>query len=278
MRHNISLHFAALADCKKRSIVALSAASLMAISPASRAGTTLLSDGFNGPSVNPHLWHIPKWCAACGTFVGRTQFRVSQSSPLPPIYYGTVILNQQTYNPTGFSFYAYELISNQQFPRGTGLDIVFHSTMTTPLNCGVVTGLFLYALKPGSNTYHDEIDFELVTNYPKQVETNIYADEMLGVGNPALVNLPSGSVSTWHIYEIRWTPTMVSWLVDGTVVRSTTQNIPTGPMNVYMNTWAPTEQGWQQAYCAAVQPTSSPAENKVVDNLVTDYVTVTTLP
>ncbi len=38
------------------------------------AGDTPLHDAFNGPSVDPKLWHIPTFTASGdGTFVGRTQ-------------------------------------------------------------------------------------------------------------------------------------------------------------------------------------------------------------
>ncbi len=55
--------------------------------------------------------------------------------------------------------------------------------MSAPLRPGIVGGLFLYALAPGSNTLHDEIDFELLSNVPDQVQTNIYGNEPLGIGH-----------------------------------------------------------------------------------------------
>ena len=115
---------------------------------------------------------------------------------------------------------------------------------TTP---GIVGGIFLYALKPGSTTYHDEIDFELLTNRPNGVQTNIYSNEKLGTGNVQFVPYASGSITDYHTYEIKWQPNQVSWFIDGTLVRTDTSHVPTGPMNFHLNIWVP-DPGWPEAY------------------------------
>ncbi|WFR66464.1 glycoside hydrolase family 16 protein [Curtobacterium flaccumfaciens] len=40
------------------------------------------------------------------------------------------------------------------------------------------------------------------------------------------------SLEDWHTYTIEWTPARMSFLVDGTVVGSTTENIPTSRMHL----------------------------------------------
>jgi beta-glucanase (GH16 family) len=128
------------------------------------------------------------------------------------------------------------------------------------LTPGIVGGIFLHALKPGSNTLHDEIDFELLTNLPDKVQTNIYSNEPLGKGNPKLVSFPSGTITDYHIYEIKRQPNKVSWFIDGNLVPTETKHLPAGPMYFHLNIWVP-DSDWIEAYSPDIQPTSSPSLN-----------------
>jgi hypothetical protein len=248
---------------------------IVTIAPAARAGEVLFHDEFGGPAMSAALWHIPTWMPNGATFAGRTQFRVAQSSGLPGVALGHAMLGLQSYNPTGFSFLGDELISNQQFALGTGLDISYRARMSAARKCGVVGGLFVYGLKPGA--LHDEIDFELITNLPDQVQTNIYGNEALGVGRPLLVGLPSGTIGDEHEYEIRWTAATVTWLVDGKSVRSVAGGVPTGPADIYLNIWA-TSADWRAAYCAGIAPVRSISDNVLMGNLAVGSVRATKLP
>jgi hypothetical protein len=198
---------------------------------------TLLYDDFSGNSVSSSKWHIPTWVSPTdGTVVGLT-------------------------NPTAFSFYGTDLRSNQSFALGTGIHITVRAKMntTTP---GIVGGIFLYALKPGSTTYHDEIDFELLTNLPNGVQTNIYSNEKLGTGNVQFVPYTSGSITDYHTYEIKWQPNHVSWFIDGNLVRTDTRYVPTGPMTFHLNIWVP-DPGWPAAYDPNLKPATSASSNQI---------------
>jgi beta-glucanase (GH16 family) len=255
-------------------IVALAVVSSLPVAEAASGVAVILSDGFDGTATNTGNWHIPTWVSPTdGTYVGRTQFRVTQHSPLPAVSNGSVNITVETHNPTGFSFYGTDLISNRSFMSGEGLDVAVRAKMDASAPAGVVGGIFLYALKPGSNTLHDEIDFELLGNQPKRVQTNIYADESLGAGNPASAPYPSGSITDYHVYRIKWLPNQVSWYVDGHLVRTETSHVPTGPMYLHLNMWVP-DSGWPAAYDAGLQPTSSPGANRVFSMSVAS-VTVT---
>jgi hypothetical protein len=214
-----------------------------------------LYDDFNGNVASSDIWHIPTWVSPNdGTFLGRTQFRCSQSSLLPSSQNSNALITLQSYNPTGFSFYGTDLVSDKSFSIKTGLDIKVRARMiaTKP---GIVGGIFLYDLKNGSNTLHDEIDFELLTNSPNGVNTNIYDNEPLGVGHPKFVNFSSGTINDFHTYEIKWFPDKVIWYVDGNVVRREKVNVPSGPMHLHLNMWAPGVE-WAEAYSPKIQPTS----------------------
>ena len=168
------------------------------ITPSVIFAETFLFDDFNEPIVNSTIWHIPAWQGpGDGTFVGRTQFRCIPV-PLPNAENSNAKILLETYNPTanvpGDSFYGTDMISNQLFNPGNGIRIIVRAKMITSQK-GIVGGIFLYVLKSGSNTLHDEIDFELMTNIPNKFLTNIYSNEPLGTGHPILLPYNSGSIT-----------------------------------------------------------------------------------
>ncbi len=245
-------------------------------SAAMAADAPLLDEHFSGP-LDPHVWSIPTHDPkGDGTLIGRTQFRVTQDSALPVPSGGAVCMPIETYGSRPNAFFGAQIITRQEFSVGAGLDIQIHARMTSAEHRGIVGGMFLYSLKPGSDTLHDEIDFELLTNIPDQVETNIYGDEPLGDGHPQAIPFGAGAITGWHTYEVEWKPDRVSWLVDGTIVRTTTANVPTRPMNLYLNVWAP-DHWWPLAYSDSIQPASSEDADSVLGALCVDHVLVRTL-
>ena len=229
------------------------------------AANVIFDDDFTGSSVSAAHWHIPTWVSPTdGTYVGRTQFRCTQNSGLPSCINSNAIIVVETYNPTGFSFYGTDLISNVAFaPPTTGELVVTARLKTNQIQAGTVFAFFLYAA-PTTGTNHDEIDFELVGNLPNQFNTNIYGNEPLGVGHPQSIPYTFGTIADYHVYEIHWNANRVTWVVDGTQVRQvTTQSpIPVGPMYIHLNAWVPDET-WSEAYSATITPASSAAADQV---------------
>lgn len=252
------------------------AAVMIVLLPAVMQASILFDDDFNDDIASSRRWHIPTWQSPTdGTYIGRTQFRVSQNSPLPSADNGNVRITVESYNPTGLSFYGTDLISNQAFlPSEEGLRITVRAKMenSTP---GIAGGIFLYALTPGSTTLHDEIDFEFLTTAPHGVETNIYANEPLGTGHPRFIPYLSGSITDYHTYEILWQTSQVTWLVDGRTVRTESSHVPTQPMNLHLNVWVPGSE-WLEGYSADLQPVSSPDSNRIftmsVDSVSVEYL------
>ena len=235
---------------------------LRVIAPSVALAATLLHDDFDGDRVSSCQWHIPTWVSPTdGTVVGLTQFRYTQNASLPAARNGNAIIAVETYNPTASSFLGTDLRSNQSFDLGKGIHVTVRAKMntTTP---GIVGGIFLYGLKPGSTTYHDEIDFELLTNLPNGAQTNIYGNEELGTGHVQFVPYASGSITDYHTYEIKWEPHQVSWFIDGHLVRTDTRHVPTGPMNFHLNIWVP-DPGWPEAYDPNLTPAASASSNRV---------------
>lgn len=224
----------------------------------------LFFDDFTGSTVSEARWHLPTWVSPeDGTYVGRTQFRCSQNAALPTISSGAANITLQTYNPTGNSFYGYDLISNPSFMPGDGLIVTIVATLGPSVPGGTVSGIFLYGLQPGSGTLHDEIDFEIISNDKTKFNTNIYGNEPLGAGHPVACAYKTGSAATVHTYQIEWTSNRVAWSVDGAVVRTVTTEspIPAGPMHVHLNMWAP-DFTWPDAYNAALNYTTVSSQNK----------------
>jgi beta-glucanase (GH16 family) len=248
----------------------------LVIHPSIILAATLLYDDFSGNIVSSSTWYIPTWVSPTdGTFVGRTQFRCTQNSSLPATNDSNAIISVESYNPTGFSFYGTDLISNQSFPLEKGIHITVRAKMNTSTP-GIVGGIFLYALKPGSTTFHDEIDFELLTNLPNGTQTNIYSNEPLGAGHPQFVSYTSGSITDYHTYEIKWQSNRVSWFIDGNLVRTDTSHVPAGPMNFHLNIWVP-DSGWDEAYSPTLQPTTTASSNQVYWMSV-DSVNIQSIP
>jgi beta-glucanase (GH16 family) len=243
--------------------------------PAFSAGAaTLLDEKFAGAPVDATTWEIPTFKASGdGTFIGRTQFRVTQNSALPKTDKNGAKIAIETFNAKEPSFLGTEMVSTKEFAVGKGLDVKIHAKMNSAMHPGIVGGIFLYALKPGSDTIHDEIDFELLTNRPGEVQTNIYAHEELGVGHVVFAPYPTGSMADYHDYEIKWTAKQVSWSIDGKPVRTTTENVPTEPMKFYLNIWAP-DAHWPGGFNAAIQPVTSADANTVLDYLSVESISI----
>ena len=232
---------------------------------AAPATIVLLQDGFSGASLDTQVWTMPTWQGPSdGTYLGRTQLRVTQNAANPTVSGGVLHLAVDSYNPTGFSFYGTEIFSKQTFTRGDGLIMDVRARLVSPLPGGIVGGMFLYQLKPGSLTVHDEIDWEMLSNdwvsNANVAQTNIYANEPLGAGTPLSYAVGAGTLADFHDYRTEWFPDHVSWFIDGVNVRTITANIPDGPMQAYLSIWVP-DTAWAAAYNGNIQPTSNPNAN-----------------
>jgi hypothetical protein len=240
--------------------------------------TTIFFDDFNGSYMISAWWDIPTWVSSTdGTFVGRTQFRCSQNSPLPEISNSEARINIDTYNPTNvlpnIAFYGTDLRTIRTFLPGKGLIFTVRAKFNLPIVGGIVGANFLYDLT-GSGSTHNEIDFEVLTNLPNEVHNNIYSDEPLGAGHPGFAPI-TNPITEYHTYVIKWLPNEISWSVDGNVIRTETTLIPDEPMHFHLNIWVPGAE-WADAYDANLQPTNTPSLNQIYTMLV-DYVKVDSL-
>ena len=231
----------------------------MATAPISGESQALLHDDFNGSAVSTSLWHFPLWQPINNpTYYGRTQIRQA----LPQVADGVLRLQLDTYNPTGFSLFGSELVSNEYFARGAGIAFEARARLAAPAQCGMVGGIFAYEYQSASA--HDEITFELLGNDAvadrSRVLTNAYDEQPFGVGDPGYVAVGS-EVTAYHTYRIELMPSSVRWFVDGRLVRLETDTVPDDPMQLHLNFWGPGQE-WPDAYCSELQPVRTAGVNR----------------
>lgn len=225
--------------------------------PDSTSSRVLLRDDFNGSSLDANTWLMPE---GPGTFLGRTQLR--PPSEALQVADGTLRLRLDTYNPTaltpGDSFWGSEVVTRQIFSRGSGL--AFRARMRVPASVpgGLVAALFAYALRGGAA--RDEIDFELLTNAPSQILTNLFNGE--GFSEPGRPLSVAGVMAgQFNEFEIHWLPDRIRWMVNGQLAREVLQGVPETPMTIRLNLWAPAA-GFADAFNASLRPVSTASANQ----------------
>jgi beta-glucanase (GH16 family) len=218
--------------------------------------TILFQDDFsnNGP-LNSANWDFNHWQQDNNpAFLGLTNMRQS----LPLAQNGMARIELDTWNPATSqyppTFLGSEAITKQAFalPGGSqGLAFEAKAKFEGTLG-GMIAGFFTFQdFPPNVNrNIHDELDYEILTTNLQRVSTNVFAQEPLTqTAHP--ISLPqypavlpaSLSFSDWHTYRMEWFPDHVSWFLDGTLIRTETQHVPTKPEQLHMNLWGvPT--GW----------------------------------
>ncbi len=214
----------------------------------------LFSDNFNGP-LDHGKWDFNHSQAINDpAHVGQTEMK----QDWPQTKNGALHLQLDTHYD-GKSFSGAEAITTQQFSLANGgIAFEIRGKYVNPVK-GLVAGMFPYAYN-ASTGLHDEIDWEALSNKPKQIQTNVYANEPFGAGHVVFANL-SSPLTNYHTYRVEWLPNQVRWLVDGTLVRTETVHVPKGPMQVHLNLWVP-DHFWSGAYDPSLKPATSAAANK----------------
>ena len=219
--------------------------------------TQFLRDDFNAPALDTSIWMMPE---GEGTFVGRTQFR-PPSRPLQ-IANGVLRLQLDTYNPTavtqGDSFWGSEIVTRQTFQVGGGLRFTARVRVPALVPGGIVASVFSYAL---TGAVRDEIDFEVLTNDPTRILTNLFSRE--GFSSPGRPQFIGGfTAGVFNDLTVEWRPTSVKWAINGQFVREVTERVPVEPMTIRLNVWAPAAD-FPAAYNALLQPAASAGGNQV---------------
>ncbi|KAF2236815.1 glycoside hydrolase family 16 protein, partial [Viridothelium virens] len=83
----------------------------------------------------------------------------------------------------------------------------------------------------------DEIDLEWVGSQTNSLQCNYFGQAQEGSEQTVTVSAPS---SSYHTYTIDWTPSSLSWIVDGKTLRtipSSSANYPQTPMKLQIGVW-----------------------------------------
>jgi hypothetical protein len=173
-----------------------------------------------------------------------------------------------TFNPTGRSLYGTHAKTRALFQPSATSTIEFTTRLQlTSVHPGIVYASYFYNCSAECLQRHDEIDIELLTNFlqpgqPFRVQLNRYANEPSGAGNPMTVNLPPGfDPLAAHDWTIRWSRQQIDYLLDGSVLWSTTTHVPQGPMAANIIAWAPDGE-WVDAYSPVLQAAATTAQNQ----------------
>ncbi len=110
----------------------------------------------------------------------------------------------------------------------------YETSMQAIKNDGVVSSFFTYTGESEDNPW-DEIDIEILGKDTTKVQLNYYTD---GVGNHEFMyDLGFDASEGFHTYGFDWQPDSITWYVDGKEVYQATDNIPSTPGRIMMNTW-----------------------------------------
>ena len=101
-------------------------------------------------------------------------------------------------------------------------------------NNGVISSFFVYT-GPGYGYPWDEIDIEFLGKDTTIVQFNYYTN---GEGKHEYIyELGFDASEEFHTYGFIWEKDYIAWTVDDQEVYRATENIPSNPAKIMMNTW-----------------------------------------
>lgn len=121
---------------------------------------------------------------------------------------------------------------------------------------GIVSAFFIYTGPAFDDTWH-EVDVAEIKgiNVWKNQVTFYHPD--LGInGSEEIIDLDFDSSADYHTYTLNWTPDSITWSIDGTVVRTETENLPDTAMKIYFNMWAVIDSPDMEAWAGHFDYTS----------------------
>lgn len=122
----------------------------------------------------------------------------------------------------------------------------YETSMQAIKNDGVVSSFFTYT-GPSEDNPWDEIDIEILGKDTTKVQLNYYTNGQ--GGHEYMYDLGFDASEGYHTYGFDWQPDKITWYVDGKKVYEATQNIPSTPGKIMMNTWpGRTVDDWLKAY------------------------------
>jgi len=194
-------------------------------------------DNFTGPTLNTANWIVSNYTAnnygGAGSDVTFTSSNIDFSQGM---------LRMELNVPTATISTGAEIQSKQTFGYGTYTTVMrMASTSATAAGAGgTVSGsdssIFSYI-----NNSESEIDTEFCGNTPGLINyTNwdtLAKNQWTG---PTIANLAAG----FHTYTMVWTAGQITWSIDGQLLATHTQNVPSTPAYIMFNFWGTNSKSW----------------------------------
>lgn len=132
----------------------------------------------------------------------------------------------------------------------------YYATRMKAADCpGVISSFFTYTNRP----VWDEIDIEFLGKNMSQVQFNYYTNGQ--GGHEYLYDLGFDSSKEFHEYGFDWKQDSISFYVDGRLIHTATENIPTHSQQLMMNLWnCKGYDGWSGTFDESRLPVSASYE------------------
>jgi beta-glucanase (GH16 family) len=114
------------------------------------------------------------------------------------------------------------------------------------------------------NIGSEEVDIAEVFNGASTINQSLQ-----GGGGSCQPLPPTGTPQDWHVYTLVWTPTSVTWLIDGTTTCMLTDHVPVSPMFLIINTTVGGLGGGTPDPTSFPQTTSIDYVHVITSNVVT---------
>ena len=194
-------------------------------------------DDFNSGTLNKANWIVSNWTSynygGAGSDVTFTSSNIDLSQGM---------LRMELNVPTATASTGAEIQSKQTFGYGTYETVMRMASTSATANGagGTVSGsdssIFSYI-----NNSESEIDTEFCANTPGIINyTNWDTLAKNQATWPASANLAAG----FHDYKMVWAPGQIQWYIDGVLLATHTQNVPSTPAYIMFNFWGTNSKSW----------------------------------
>lgn len=188
------------------------------------------SDNFSTGTLDASLWQISDYQAP-----GDGVFKPSAISLTPGML--ALHLTQDATSSVGG-----EIQSIKTYGYGTySWTFRAGSTASAPNVTGTVVSGSISSGFTYVNNSQTEIDFEDQGQYPTRLDiTNWSTVNAKQTSNVSAANLGDA----FHVYKMVWSATQIQYFLDGVLVGTHTQNIPSAPAYVMINFWGTNSTDW----------------------------------
>lgn len=132
--------------------------------------------------------------------------------------------------PAPYNYACAEYATNDFYGYG-----LYEVSMKPANVSGVISSFFTYTGPSYNGAPWDEIDIEFLGNDTTKIQFNYYTN---GIGgNEIIYDLGFDAANSFNTYAFDWQADYISWYVNGELVATATDNIPSNPSKIMMNMW-----------------------------------------